>query len=428
MKPNRTDSLFSFIRECPTAYHTVEAVKRRLLAAGYAEFSLGDDCKPSAGGKYFTVKNGSSLVAFRKGGNEGLGFLAVASHGDSPTFRVKREAKSGGSYAQIAVERYGGMIYYSWLDRPLSVAGRVLIRTPDGLSARLVKIDRDLFVIPSVAIHQNREINESLKLNPAVDMIPLYGNADCKPIETLLAEEIGCKPDEIVSHDLFLFVREEGRRFGVDGEFLLSPRLDDLECVFASLEGFLGTKAGGATTVFALFDNEEVGSETRQGAASTFFSDVLTVAAGSAERYRAALDRSLLISADNAHAIHPNHPEYADGKTPAPILNGGVVVKYNAAQHYATDGYSDAILREIARRADLKLQTYYNRADIAGGSTLGSIADTRVPMPTVDIGLPQLAMHAAVETAGAADLDDAVKLFTVFYETRFRVGAEGVEF
>ena len=415
------NSLFDFIRRSPTAFHAVAEMKRLLLADGYTELSPG---APVVGaGKYFVTKNASSLIAFRSSGKPERGFLIAASHSDSPTFRVKLDPALGGRYTRLAVERYGGMIYYTWMDRPLSVAGRVFVRTADGaIEQRLAHIDRDLLTIPSVAIHMHRSVNENCALNPAVDLLPLFGAENtAAAFNRLLAESVGlAEGEEIVSHDLFLTVREEGRVFGGNGEFILSPRLDDLECVYTSFEGFRSASETDCTPVLAVFDNEEVGSATKQGAASTFLADTLLAIAGSRENYEKMLAQSFMISADNAHAVHPNHPEYADASN-APVINGGVVLKYNASQRYATDGFSDALLREICRKASVRLQNYYNRADLPGGGTLGSIADTKVSIPTVDIGLAQLAMHAAVETAGAADIEDALRLFTAFFSSDITV-------
>lgn len=408
--------LFDFIAASPCAYYAVDTVKRRLLAEGYTELSEGGAFSLTDGGKYFVVRNGSSLIAFRYR-KEARGFLMCASHTDSPSFRVKMSAESVSAYTRIETEPYGGMIYYTWLDRPLSVAGRVFFRTADGVGEKLVNLDRDLLTIPSVAIHMNRAVNDGYKWNPAVDLLPLYGTADAAGgFTAALAEAAGVPASDILSHDLFLYNREYGRRIGQDGALLLAPRLDDLGCVFASTESFLAATESEQIPVLALFDNEEVGSETKQGAASTFLHDVLSAVAG--DRLPAMLYRSFMVSADNAHAKHPNHPELADPDN-APTLGGGVVIKYNANQHYTTDAFSDAFFRTVCERAGVPTVRYCNRADIRGGSTLGSISDTRVSVPTVDIGLPQLAMHAATETAAAADLDAMIRALVAFYSTSF---------
>lgn len=412
--------LFDFIKKSPSAYHTVETVSQALNALGYSELSEGEDWDLADGGRYYVKRNGTSIIAFRAK-KLASGFMIAASHSDSPAFRLKMTPELRGAYTRLEVERYGGMIHYSWLDRPLSLAGRVIVRTKGGLSVRLCNLDKDVAVIPSVAIHLNRTVNEGYKFNPAVDLLPVTG-CGARGIMAAVAESVGADEDSIVSHDLFLYNREEGRVIGVDEELIMSPRLDDLECVFASLRAFLNASETESVPVLAVFDNEEIGSDTKQGAASTFLYDVLSRIAG--DNYRKMINGSLMLSADNAHARHPNHPELSDADN-APMLNGGVVIKWNANQKYATDGASMAIFSEICDKAGVKTQSYYNRADLPGGSTLGSIANTKVPIPTVDIGLAQLAMHSASETAGASDVSEMIKALRAFYATSLkRVGSE----
>lgn len=406
--------LIDFIKKSPTAYHTVNTVKELLLSEGYSECTEKDFSAFSDGGKHFVIRNGTSLIAFR--GKCDGGFMICATHSDTPSFKLKSELS--GTYARASVERYGGSILYSWLDRPLSVAGRVVVRTEDGVEARLVNVDHDLLTIPSVAIHFNRTVNDGYKFNPAVDMLPLSGTAASSGrIKELIAGAAGVSKDEILSEDIFVYNRDEGKIVGADEELILAPRLDDLGCVYSSVRAFLDAGENGyAVPVLAIFDNEEVGSETKQGAASTFLDMTLSAIAGGNEKYRAALVDSFMISADNAHATHPNHPELSDSVL-APKLGEGVVVKYNANQRYTTDAVSDAIFRTVAERAGAKVQSYANRADMPGGSTLGSIANTCVSVKTVDIGLPQLAMHSATETAAVSDVDDMVKILKEFYSS-----------
>ena len=308
------------------------------------------------------------------------------------------------------------MIHYTWLDRPLSVAGRVVVKTADGVQVKLVNIEKPMLVIPSVAIHLNRSVNDGYKFNPASDLIPLAGLADAKGgLMQAVASAAGAKVDDIISHDLFFYNADDGVCLGVNGELILAPRLDDLGCVYSSLRAFLDApETDKSVAVLAVFDNEEVGSETKQGANSTFLDSTLKNIAGSPEKYSAMLYHSFMVSADNAHALHPNHPELSDS-TNAPVLGKGVVVKYNANQRYTTDSVSDGIFTVLAQRADANLQRFSNRADMVGGSTLGSISNTRVSVSTIDIGLPQLAMHSANETAAVSDLDDMVKALTQLY-------------
>lgn len=420
-------SLCAFIRRCPTPFHTVRTVCDMLRAEGYELRAEGDDSPLREGGRYIVVRSDSSLIAFRYASDR-RGFRIAAAHTDTPSFRVKPVAeKLCASYTGLQTERYGGMIYHTWLDRPLSVAGRVFVRTEDGVTARLLDIDRDLALIPSVAIHLNRTVNEGVKLNPAVDLIPLMScERPSGAFTALVADTLGVAQEDIVSHDLFLYNREPGRVLGLGEDLLLCPRLDDLACVYTCLQGFLSADADGdAIHVLALFHNEEVGSSTKQGAASTFLADTLRTIAGDA--YGAMLTGSLMVSADNAHAKHPNHPELSDPDH-APTLGGGVVIKYNASERYATDGLSDALFREICRRADVPVQSYCNRADLAGGSTLGSISNTRVGVPTVDIGIAQLAMHAARESCGVRDVDTMVRAMTAFFSTAMQISCSAATF
>lgn len=417
----KVKGLFDFISATPTAFHTVDEIKRRLAQAGFSEFSESDCPEFTDGHGYFTTRNASSVIAFRYNKNS-EGFMICASHSDTPAFRVKMNSELSSAYERVAVEKYGGMIHYTWLDRPLSVAGRAVVETECGIKTVLVDLDRPVLSIPSVAIHLRRTVNDGVALNPAVDMIPLVSDRGGRGISELVAEKLGVNKNDILSHDLFVYVKEEPKLFGADNEFVLSPRLDDAGCVYASLDGFLSADASSATPVLAVFDNEEVGSETKQGASSTFLHDTLAlIAKGDLRRM---LGASFMVSADNGHAVHPNHPELSDAKC-APVLNGGVVIKYNASQRYATDGVSSAVFEKICKRASVPVQYYYNRADLPGGSTLGSISDTKVSIPTVDIGLPELAMHSAVETVGAKDVEAMVQALREFFSSALIPTADG---
>lgn len=410
------NELFGFIKKSPTALHAVNTIKEYLLAEGFTELCEKDAAAFSNGKPHFVIRGGSSIIAFKGRADKG-GFMITASHSDSPCFKVKDEL-SNASYVRLATEKYGGMIYYTWLDRPLSVAGRVVVKTADGVKSLLVNIDKSAFVIPSVAIHLNRGVNDGYKFNPASDLLPLAGTSDVKgALMQAIAEQTGVASADILSHDLYLYNAEEGKVVGINDELILSPRIDDLGCVYASLRAFLDSPAGeDSVNVLAVFDNEEVGSETKQGASSTFLDMTLRAIAGSDEKYSAMLYHSFMVSADNAHALHPNHPELYDG-TNSSVLGGGVVVKYNANQRYTTDAVSDAIFTMLADRAGIKLQRFSNRADMVGGSTLGSISNTRVSVSTIDIGLPQLAMHSANETAAVKDLSDMVSVLTKLYSS-----------
>ena len=385
------------------------------------ELRESEQWKLEKGTLYVVERGDSALVAFRVPEGPFHGFLMAAAHSDSPTFKVREtaEAASAGNTLRLSVEPYGGGVWRGWLDRPLSVAGRVVIRQGDRLVSRLVNIDRDLLVIPGVAIHMDRSVNKGAELNPAVDLLPLLGcGKEPGAFRKLIAEAAGVREEHLLSTELFLYPRTKAVQTGLNGEFIVSPRLDDLQCVFGCLEGFLAAKPGGSLPVLAVFNNEEVGSNTRQGADSTFLTDVLErIAHGcglDSEGWKAAVANSFMVSADNAHAIHPAHPEYAD-KGEFPVLNGGIVIKYNANQRYTTDAVSSAIFRSVCRDAGVPVQVYANRSDLPGGSTLGSIANSQVSLNTVDIGLAQLAMHSAYETAATADLGYLVDAMTEFY-------------
>ncbi|MEG1427774.1 MAG: M18 family aminopeptidase, partial [Oscillospiraceae bacterium] len=366
-----------------------------------------------------TTRNGSSLIAFAVPEKEWKGFGIIASHSDSPCFKLKETAQMQveKNYTKLNVESYGGMIMSSWLDRPLSVAGRVVIKEGERIKTRLVNIDRDLLIIPNLAIHMQRGINDGYRFNPQIDLLPLLGSGEVD-FQEFLAQETKVAKEDILSSDLFLYPRVEGTFFGAENEFIASPRLDDLQCVFASLSAFLQSENVQNVRVLAVFDNEEVGSGTKQGADSTFLSDVLTrlndALGNTTEDYRCALANSMMLSADNAHAVHPNFPEKTD-PTCKNYLNHGVVIKFNANQKYTTDALSAGKFKMICDSAKIPYQIFHNRSDMPGGSTLGNISTAHVSIDTVDIGIPQLAMHSAVETAGAEDTAYMQNAMIAFY-------------
>ena len=440
--------LLAFIDESPSMFHAAAAVRRRLDAAGFAYLPEGSVWDVRPGGGYYTVRNNSSVIAWRVGSDvhaaaagEGYHFQVAAAHGDSPAFKLKAVPELDGpeGYLRWDVEAYGGMIDYAWFDRPLSLAGRVLVRG-EGTDAarvesRLVSLDRDVAIIPSVAIHLDREVNKGFAPNRAQDLCPLVSVGDLGAGATLqlVAEELGVAPERILGHDLFLVNRQHACVWGAADEFVSAPRLDDLACAHAALTGFIaGAPANdAAVSVYACFDNEEVGSGTKQGAMSTFLRDSLTRIdahlGGAGDSYRRALAGSFLVSCDNAQAVHPNHPELHDALG-RPHLNGGIVVKEAANQHYCTDAFSRAVFRAVCERAGAPYQTFANRSDMAGGSTLGNLSNVQVSMHGVDVGLPQLAMHSSYETAGARDVAAAVDAITAFFSTDIRIdGADAFE-
>ena len=417
----RAKQLFDFIEKSPTAYQAVEELAKRFTGAGYECLKEQEHWEIRKGGKYYVVRNDSSLLAFAIPEKEAKGFHIVAAHSDSPTFKIKEhpEMKVEDAYVRLNTEKYGGMILNTWLDRPLSVAGRVAAETDGKVVSRNVVVDQDLFVIPNLAIHMNRDANKGVELNPQQDMLPLFAGAGTDAsLSEIIAQACGLKAQQILAHDLFLYVRQKGCLVGAQEEFILSPRLDDLQCVFGAATAMITCEAKEYINVCAVFDNEEVGSSTRQGADSTFLEDVLVrirEGLGQSEEWlRRLIADSFLISADNAHALHPNQTSKADPVN-RPLLNGGVVLKYHGNQKYTTDALSAATLKLLAKKAKVPVQVYTNRSDIAGGSTLGNISMRHVSIPSADIGLPQLAMHSAVETAGVKDTEYLIRLLEEFY-------------
>lgn len=402
-------NLLEFLEKSPSAYHAVANMAKMLDDAGFERLNEGERWQLREGRDYYVTRNGSALVAFRIPKKDYAGFQIMASHSDSPVFKIKSNAEIevDKKYMKLNVEKYGGMICAPWLDRPLSVAGRIVVQTDGGVETRLVAPDRDLMIIPNLAIHMNRNVNDGYEFNAQKDMLPLIGGMDAKGgLMKLVAEEAGVKEADILDMDLFLCLRVKGTVLGLNGEFIASPRLDDLQCAFASLTGFLEAEPADSVAVHCVMDNEEVGSGTKQGAASTFLKDVLhRINAGmgrTEEEYLMSLASSFMVSADNAHSVHPNQADKAD-LTNRPYMNEGIVIKYSANQKYTTDAVSGALFKSICKKAGVPCQTFHNRSDMLGGSTLGNISNTQVALNTVDIGLPQLAMHSPYETAGSKD-------------------------
>ena len=425
------EAMLAFIENSPSCFHAIENLKNMLEAAGYQELAESSAWEVVPGGKYYVMRNASSLIAVNVPAKPvaGIkGFHMIASHSDSPTFKVKEapEMTVEEKYVKLNTEKYGGMILSTWLDRALSVAGRIAVKEDGEIVTKLVNIDEDLLVIPNLAIHMNREMNKGVEYNPQIDMLPLFAGCEeaggkdgvKNALLKKLAGGAGVDAENILGHDLFLYTREKGKVIGANGEFVFSPRLDDLQCAYASMQAFAESTPGNYINVCAVFDNEEVGSGTRQGADSTFLEDTLwRISDGlgaDKSNYLQWVAGSFLISADNAHAVHPNHPEKAD-PTNRPYLNGGIVIKYHGSQKYTTDAVSAAKMKSICNEAEVPFQTFTNRSDALGGSTLGNISTAHVSVASVDIGLPQLAMHSAVETAGVKDTEYAMKAFKVFY-------------
>ena len=410
-----TERLFDYIEKAPTAYHACANTAEMLRSAGYTELFERDEWVLEGGKGYFVSRNGSSILAFRIPESDAKGFMIAAAHGDSPCLKIKENAEIKDKYyTRLSVEAYGGMILSTWLDRPLSVAGRVVVRTEKGIEIRLVDTKEPVALIPNVAIHMNRSVNSGMNFNVAVDLVPVFGGESFKSKIAALAF---AEEKDIVATDLFLYNGQKGYEWG---DFVSSPRLDDLQCAFGALTAFLEAEKSENVPVFALFDNEEVGSQTKQGAASTFLFDTLErIAEAKGYGYRELVANSFMVSCDNAHACHPNHPEYSD-KNHTVHMNEGIVIKYNANQKYTSDAVSTSIFKLICDGAGVPTQYYANRADMAGGSTLGNIANTQVSLNTVDIGLPQLAMHSSFETAGAKDTEYLVNALKSFFSKSLR--------
>ena len=418
----KTKALMAFLDEAHSVYHAAAYLAKTLEDAGYMRISEGEKWTLQPGGKYYLTRGGTAVLAFRIPQGTPAGFLMSASHSDRPTFKVKENAELCGTYTRLATEKYGGMLMAPWLDRPLSIAGRVLVETENGVESRLVDIDRDLLLIPNVAIHMNRSANDGFKWNPAVDMLPLLGGKNAKgKLQKLLEKAAGGK---ILGHDLYLYIRQKAAVWGMDKEFLSAAALDDLACAWCCTRGFLSAQEGCSIPVLCVFDSEEVGSSSLQGAASRLLQTTLSrICTALQLDEQVMLANSFMVSADNGHAIHPNHPEYADPSN-APVLGGGVVLKFNASQRYTTDGVTAAVFRKVCQKANVNVQTYCNRADIPGGSTLGNISLSQVSVPTVDIGLPQLAMHSCYETVAAQDALDLESAMAAYYGSTLTVCGE----
>lgn len=424
-------ALLHFIEQSPSCYHAVANLSALLEQHGFTQLREEALWELSPGGQYYVVRNGSAIIAFRVPRFDFGGFQISASHSDCPSFKLKEQMEMGveGHYIKLNVEKYGGMLCAPWLDRPLSVAGKIMVREGNCIVTKLVNIDRDLLMIPNVAIHMNRQVNEGYAYNPQVDMLPLFCEGDQKgSFLALVAETAEVNQEDIVGTDLFLYNRMKGTIWGKDGEFISSRALDDLQCAWATMQGFLASENGQQVTMCCIFDNEEVGSCTKQGADSTFLRDTLErineCCGRTPQQLKTALANSFMVSADNGHAVHPNHPEKAD-PTNRPYPNGGVVLKFNGNQKYCTDSVSCGIFRTVCQRAGVPCQVYANRSDIAGGSTLGNLSTRHVALNTVDIGLAQLAMHSPYETGGTKDTQYLLDACKTFFSLTIQAKGEG---
>ncbi|MCD8041088.1 MAG: M18 family aminopeptidase [Clostridia bacterium] len=409
------NELFKFIDNSKTAYHTAENAADYLTKNGFIKLEESDSWNIVPGQKYFVVRDGSAVVAFVCGSEDG--FNIVASHGDSPCFKIKYNPEINvENYCKLSMERYGGAINYSFLDTPLTIAGRVAIDDGDKLVCKTF-ISKKNFVIPSVAIHFNRSVNDGIKLNPQTDMCLLEGLNCIGGLEKELKEF--ADGNKIADWDLYAVSDQKPFDCGYGGNLFCSPRIDNLTSVYASIVALSAAKPK-ATAVAYIANDEEVGSITKQGAGSTFLYSVLKEINGSLNgNMRAALADSFMVSCDNAHALHPNHPELSD-PTNKTLLGGGIAIKHHAGQNYTTDALSSAVIKNIFDRAGARYQDFFMRSDLPCGGTLGTTSSTQVSVRSVDIGIPQLAMHSCIETACKVDYKELVKGLKEFYSCRIK--------
>lgn len=431
MNIQHVEELFQFIENSPSCFHAIETIREKLNDEGFIELVEGRSWQIEKGKKYYVTRNLSSIIAFKIPENDLKNFHIVASHSDSPTFKIKENAEIevNNKYVKLNTEKYGGMICSTWFDRPLSIAGRILVKEGNVVKTHLVNIDKDLVIIPNLAIHMNRSVNDGYKYNAQIDMLPLYGDNTSKgSLMKTVAQSVGVEEDSILGTDLFLYNRMRGTKIGANSEYISSPRLDDLECAYASLSAFLSETNSNSASVYCVFDNEEVGSGTKQGADSTLLYDVLRrinmCLGNSEEDYYKLIASSFMVSADNAHALHPNYSDKSD-PTNKVYMNDGIVIKYNANQKYTTDAVSASIFKSICDSVNVPYQTFTNRSDILGGSTLGNISNAHVSLNTIDIGLAQLAMHSTYETAGAKDVTYLIEALKAFYNTSIEQVEDG---
>lgn len=407
--------LSQFLQNSLTAYHAVDNARALLEQNGFLQLLETEDWTLAEGGKYYVVRGGSSIIAFTVGSLDEFAFKIVASHTDSPALKIKENPLvKNGVYQKLNVETYGGGIWYSFFDRPLKIAGRVVVKDGNALISKTVQSSHNV-TIPSVAVHMNREVNSNFSVNAQVDLQPLIGLGD--DVQNFLSDV--CDQD-VVSYDLFVVNASQPYEFGLGGEFLASPRIDNLTSVYASLEGLIAHADSCGVCVAAALDNEEVGSQTLQGAGGDFLENVLRRIAYALKfddnEYYKALASSFLISLDNAHALHPNHPEKSD-PTNRTLMGGGVVIKTHANKAYTTDALSSAVIKTVFDRAGVQHQTFFNRSDMRSGGTLGAISLGHVGVLSADLGLAQLAMHSACECVAKSDYSQLITGLTAFYSS-----------
>lgn len=425
----KAQELIDFIYESPTSYHAVDSLKKRLEEANYKELDSSQQWHIEKGGKYYTISGQSALIAFKAGtGNlKEDGFRIIGAHTDSPCFKIKpiNQIIAEKTYVKLNTEVYGGPILSSWFDRPLALAGKVVLKNGNIFKPeeRIININRPLMVIPNLAIHFNREVNDGYKINPQVDTLPLLALIENQLEEKnylldLLSTELGRNQEDIIDFELFLYEYEKGKIIGLNEEFMSSPRLDDLWMVHAGLKGLLASSENKATQVLVCIDHEEIGSQTAQGADSLFVLNILKriniALSGSEEDFYRALTHSLALSSDLAHGVHPNYPDKHD-PTNRPVLGKGPVLKYSAKQKYITTAYSASVFAQCCERAEVPFQKYANRSDALGGSTIAKFIAANLCIDVVDIGTPIFGMHSVRELGAVKDNDFVERVFTEFY-------------
>ena len=419
---NLENNMIDFINNTPNAYSCADNLRKLLIDKGFIELYENDDWHNlEKNNKYFVVRGDSALIAFELPNNkEKIGFNIVAAHSDSPSFHIKPNSDIfENNYLKLNTDSYGGIINYSWLDRPLSLAGRVIIYEDGIYKTQIINIDKDLMIIPSQAIHINRDVNSKNELNLQIDMLPIISLSNKKSLIDIIMDYLDAKGityDNICDYDLYLYNRDKGKFVGLNDEFILSPRLDDLASLFPAFTSFIEAKNNDVINVLCAFDNEEIGSLTKSGADSDFLISTLKRIADELNfNLYVALKNSFIVSADNAHAIHPNAQSKSD-PTNKVFLNKGIVIKHHI--NYTTDSISSSIFKGICENANVPYQDFASRSDLRSGSTLGKINQSHVGVDSVDIGIPQLAMHSANETIGTKDILYMYKALLEFYNTQ----------
>lgn len=427
------DKLKDLLDKSYSPFHVVLNMENELLNKGFIKLDEKENFNITAGKKYFVTRNDSSVIAFKIPENlTEFALQITATHTDSPSFKIKpnpviRKLNS----VLLNVEPYGGMIYSTWFDKPLSIAGRVMVKEDNKIETHLLAVDEDLLIIPNVAIHMNREINSGYIYNPSRDLIPLLGTniGDDFDFNKFLLRELNIDKGEIIGHDLFLYNRQKASFIGYDKSLFASMRLDDLSSSYTALLGFLDGKNSENISLFASFDNEEVGSLTKQGANSTFLKDtikrIIKALGGTYDDFEKIASKSVMISIDNAHANHPNRLDLSDSTTNV-MLNNGIVIKYNANQSYTTDSYSSAIVKAICQKNKQNYQEFTNRSDLRGGSTLGNLSNSEISLTCADIGIAQLAMHSSYEVFGTSDIEEMKKFVETFYSTTIELNGNSI--